>query len=66
MYSSFITLRQIESKMPLKHVQGGVRVVAFTINSHEQTQLNRIISFPDYLGNVPVLNWANGVVFKTF
>ena len=34
-----------ESRIPLKLVLEGVRIVALSINSHEQTQYNRICCF---------------------
>ena len=34
-----------ESRIPLKPVLGGVRIVSFSISSHEQTQYNRVCCF---------------------
>ena len=35
----------MESRMPLWSVLRGIRIVALSISSHEQTQLNRVFCF---------------------
>ena len=48
-----------ESRIPLKPVLGGVRIVVLFISSHEQTQLNRVCCFQ-------VLSISVGSVFSYY
>ena len=52
----------MKSRISLKPVLGGVRVDALSINSHEQTQLNRVCCFLI----LQVLSISKGSVFPDY